>query len=155
MAKKDLTPKQTKALVLMVGGATQILAAAEVGVHPNTINTWMKLPDFRNELEGMMARIRMNFESRAMVVGSNALVRVDKHIKSPDDNTSLKATNQALSVAARIVSSHKQDGDSGDTAITPMIVLPVATKMPWTNKKMLDIGPVIDVEVTESDESDI
>lgn len=51
----NLTPKQTKAIVALMGSRDLAAAAAETGVNPRTIWQWLKQPAFKEELKRAQA----------------------------------------------------------------------------------------------------
>jgi len=150
--KKELSPKQGKAIMVLAVGGSHKQAAQVAEVKANTITQWMKDEDFRAELRAMLERTRQRFESRVMIVANNSLATVQEALDSKDPVLKLKAAALGLAAATRLASRYKEHQLEGYVPpSTPMIVLPVSTKMPWKQKSLPPVD-VIDVESKELDD---
>lgn len=155
MAKKTVTPKQIKALVILATGGSNEKAAVAASVTPATIRNWTRDETFSEELRLTMERTRHQFESRVMQVANNAMVVVQDAMSSPSAEVRLKGANLALNAAVRLSTRYKELQVEGYVPPpTPMIVFPAGTKQPWANTKMLAApempeGGIVDVEAIE------
>ncbi len=154
MEEKELTAKQCKAIMVLAVGGSHKQAAEVATVKPNTITLWMKDDLFREELRTMLERTRQRFESRVMIVANNSLQTVQEALDSEDPVLKLKAAALGLAAATRLAARYKEHQLEGYVPpSTPMIVLPVATKMPWKQKSLMPVE-VIEVESKEIEDEE-
>ena len=152
---KELTAKQGKAIMVLSVGGSHKQAAAVAEVKPNTITLWMKDDIFKAELRTTLERVRQRFESRVMIVANNSLHTLQETLDGKDPVLALKAAALGLAAATRLASRYKEHQLEGYAPpTTPMLVLPVATKMPWKQKQLMPVTEVIDVEGKEIDDDD-
>jgi len=153
MAKKGLTPKQNRALLVLAAGQTQEAAAQAAGVRRQRVQVWMKEHEFREELRLSMERLRHQFESRIVGLANNAAVVVQEAMEHPDLATRMEAAKTAINAAVRMATRYKELQVEGYVPPpTPMIMLPPGSKMPWENAAVSVTTPLpetIDVEATE------
>lgn len=150
--RKELTAKQTKALALLVSGATQEAAAVAAQVRYKTLQDWMRDNTFRDELRLALERMRQTFESRVMGLANNAAVVVGEMIEDgTDKDRQLEGAKLAFNAAVRLSNRYKELQVEGYVApAQPLVVFPVGTKFPWQGDGA--ILPAINVEATVIDD---
>jgi hypothetical protein len=156
---EELTPRQVKALCVLIAGQTQERAAAAANVTQKTMIGWLKDDHFRNELRLSMERLRQQFESRVMSVANNSLVVVQELLSDPDKEMRAKGASLALNAAVRLSTRYKELQIEGVTKPPPLVVFPASTKLPWAQKALAapehtvikEEEEVIDVEAQEID----
>jgi hypothetical protein len=154
MAKKDLSPKQVKALLVLSVGQSQERAAKEAGVQTKTVNLWLKEERFREELRLTMERMRHQFESRVMSVANNAMVVVQELLTHKEPLLRLKGAQLALNSATRLSTRYKELQVEGYVPPpAPMIVITDGMKDPIFNPSTptKQLEAVIDAEAKEID----
>ena len=162
MAKrKNLAPKQLKALVLLASGLSREAVANSVGIQNTTIDEWMKTELFREELRVAAERTRATFESRVFNLANNSAVVVGEMIgDTKNKERQMEGVKLAFNAAVRLANRYKELQVEGFIAPTqPLVVFPVGTQFPWKNKLSLPQAPleipeVIDVESEEVDGGD-
>jgi hypothetical protein len=90
-----------------------------------------------------------------MIVANNSLHTVQEALDGKDPVLALKAASLGLAAATRLAARYKEHQLEGFIPPTqPMIVFPVATKMPWNQKSLPPVvePDVIDVEGKEIDD---
>ena len=130
--KKELSPRQHKAIMALSVGKTQAEASRLAHCRPDTMRSWMKDEEFRDELRDTMERMRHQFESRIMQVANNAAVVVQQMLMHKDMEIKAKGATLALNAAVRLSTRYKELQVEGYVqAPPPLIVLPEGTKAPW------------------------
>ena len=152
--KKDLAPKQHKALMALAVGKSIGESGKIAKVTSRTMSNWMKDEDFREELRTAMERMRQQFESRIMQVANNAAVVVQEMLVSPSVEVRAKGANLALNAAVRLSTRYKELQVEGYVPPPrPMIIFPEGTKAPWMAKALAPAPAqpehVVDVEAIE------
>lgn len=157
--KKELSPKQHKALAILVAGQTQEAAAKAANVANATMREWMRDNLFRDELRLALERMRQTFEARVMGLANNAAVVVQDMIADDSDKErQLEGAKLAFNSAVRLSNRYKELQVEGYVApAQPLVVFPSGTKFPWQNRIELPQaqleGP-IDVEAKEIEDGD-
>lgn len=135
--KKDLTAKQTKALMALSVGKSQVEASKLANVREGTMRGWMKDETFREELKMTMERMRGQFEARIMQVANNAAVVVQGMLTDQNAEIRAKGATLALNAAVRLSTRYKELQVEGYVPPPrPMIIFPDGTKPPWMNKAL-------------------
>jgi hypothetical protein len=160
MAKKKLTPRQERAVMVLAVGQKNETAAQAAGVGVRSVQKWMKDPTFREELRQTMERMRQVFEGRVMQLANNAAVVVQEMLQDHDPNRRAEGAKLALNAAVRLSTRYKELQMEGYVPPPqPMIVLPPGSRMPWENTPTAALPEAVEVEATivgdgtESDDS--
>jgi hypothetical protein len=141
MARKALSPKQHKALALLVAGQTQESVSLALHVKHNTIREWMRDETFRDELRLALERMRQTFEARVMQLANNASVVVGQMIEGSDPDRQLEGAKLAFNAAVRLSNRYKELQVEGYVApAQPLVVFPAGTKFPWQGAAVLPPG---------------
>jgi hypothetical protein len=154
--KKELTPKQVRALSVLSLGQSQVQAAKEAKVNQNTLTVWMKDEKFRDELRLLMERMRQQFESRVMIAANDGMAVIQKAMRNKDEDLKLRAANSAVNAGVRIATRYKELQVEGYVApLAPMIVFADGQADPIFNPTKIpahSLGPgVIDTTAEEID----
>ena len=85
----DLSPQQLQVVGALSMGATLTDAAAQAGVHRNTVCNWRRsLPDFRNALEQAQFDRASLYRDRALALADLAFEALRKVLTNPESSAS-------------------------------------------------------------------
>jgi hypothetical protein len=129
---QSLTPTQDQVLALISAGFTITAAAAQVGVHRNTVANWLHSDEFQTVLAEARYRKQLLYLDEAEALAARALARLTNLMDDPEvpAHVRLKATITVLDHARRFLSS-----DSAS------VVLPETTETVHKNAQEQTVAP--------------
>lgn len=153
----NLTPRQTRAVMLIAAGQSNEGTAIAIGVAERTVNAWMRQDAFKDELKAAMERWRQMFEGRIFGLAANACVIVENMMR-PDAPADVRAEGARLAInaAVKLVTRYKELQVEGFVP-PPMFVLPAGSHVstvpttpepPPPHGRFLTEGRVVDIDAT-------
>jgi transcriptional regulator with XRE-family HTH domain len=102
--EKDLTPKQYKALTMLLAGYTYQEVADKTGVNKKTIERWKKLPTFTARMREAQHLCFQSAIAELIVDSRYAATELNRIIKNPEtsDRIKISAIQTAFSFASKV-----------------------------------------------------
>lgn len=97
----ELTPAQQKAVALLAAGESGRKTAQQVGVTPECLSHWRRLPSFNAALHSLRAEALGSARDALLALGTKAVQTLDDLMSSANDQIRLRAATAVLQLLQR------------------------------------------------------